>query len=105
MDNFERGLIDWAAATHILAGESESGDQYWVKVGAAQAMLAVVDGVGHGKEAALAARSAIATLQQFAGESPIALFQRCHERLRSTRGVVMSLATFDASDNTMTWLG
>lgn len=68
-------------------------------------MAAVVDGVGHGKEAARAARSAIAALEQSGGESPVALFRRCHEHLRTTRGVVMSLAAFNASDNTLTWLG
>jgi serine/threonine protein phosphatase PrpC len=74
-------------------------------VRAGHALVAVLDGVGHGKEAAQASRSAIATLQQLEGESPIALLQRCHQQLRSTRGVVMSLASFNAGDNTMTWLG
>jgi serine/threonine protein phosphatase PrpC len=105
MDDSERGLVDWAVASQTMAGEKESGDRYWVKVGAARATLVVLDGMGHGKEAALAAQNAIAALQQWDGESPIALFQRCHEQLRSTRGVVMSLASFCAGDNTMTWLG
>lgn len=68
-------------------------------------MAAVVDGVGHGKEAARAARSAIATLELSVGESPVTLFERCHKQLRSTRGVVMSLASFNANENTLAWLG
>jgi hypothetical protein len=68
-------------------------------------MAAVVDGVGHGNEAALAARTALAALDESAGESPLTLFQRCHARLRPTRGVVMSLALFNATDDTLTWLG
>ena len=67
--------------------------------------MAVVDGLGHGEGAAAAAKLAIATLEKGHGESPIALIQRCHEELRSTRGVVMSLAMFHSNDNTMTWLG
>lgn len=105
MDDSGRGLIDWAVAGQTLAGQKESGDQHWVKVCPSQALVAVLDGVGHGTEAALAAQNALATLQQFAGESLIALLQHCHERLRSTRGVVMSLASFRAQDDTMTWLG
>jgi len=31
--------------------------------------------------------------------------RRCHEHLRSTRGVVMSLATLTTLDETMTWIG
>src|SRR5271165_5988082 len=105
MDTSEMGLIDWAVAAQTLAGERESGDRHWVKVCATQARVAVLDGIGHGSEAALAAQSALSTLKQFEGDSPIALFQRCHEQLRSTRGVVMSLASFCARDHTMTWLG
>lgn len=105
MDLPRKGLIEWAVAAQPLAGQSESGDTYWVKVRVSQALVAVLDGVGHGEKAALAARSAIATLSKFERESPITLFERCHEQLRSTRGVVMSLASFCACDNTMTWLG
>jgi len=105
MGDSGRGLIEWAVAAHTLPGQAESGDQHWVKVSATQALVAVVDGVGHGNEAAQASLRAIATLRQFAGESPLALFERCHQRLRSTRGVVMSLAVFSAGDNAMTWLG
>jgi len=105
MDNFGRGLIDWAVAAKTLAGQIESGDRHWVRVGPGRAIAAVVDGVGHGKEAARAARAAIATLEVSNEESPIALFQCCHEQLRLTRGVVMSLAAFSANESTLTWLG
>ena len=105
MAKSDRRLIDWAVASKTLPDETESGDHHWVRVSPLQAVVAVVDGVGHGKEAARAARGAIGILDQSVGKSPVALFQRCHEQLRSTRGVVMSLASFNASDNTLTWLG
>jgi serine phosphatase RsbU (regulator of sigma subunit) len=68
-------------------------------------LLAVVDGLGHGKEAAEAAAVAISTLQTYAQESIISMINHCHERLRGTRGVVMSLALFNANDGTLTWAG
>jgi serine phosphatase RsbU (regulator of sigma subunit) len=68
-------------------------------------LLAAVDGLGHGEEAAAAAKIAVTTLEEFPGESVIALVNRCHKRLLESRGVVMSLASFDARDRTMTWLG
>jgi len=34
----------------------------------------------------------------------IALVRRCHRELVGTRGVTMSLAAFNATDDTMTWL-
>src|SRR5262249_23046310 len=68
-------------------------------------LVGAVDGLGHGEEAAAAARIAVAILEGHAGESVITLFRRCHERLVSTRGAVMSLASFNTVDGTMTWLG
>ncbi len=69
------------------------------------ALVAVVDGLGHGGEAAAAAKIAVSTLEAHAGESVISLLRRCHDVLRTTRGVVMSLASFNMLDGTLTWLG
>jgi phosphoserine phosphatase RsbX len=38
-------------------------------------------------------------------EPVISLVERCHEGLRATRGVVMSLASIDPEHGMMTWLG
>jgi negative regulator of sigma-B (phosphoserine phosphatase) len=63
-----------------------------------------VDGLGHGGEAAGAAAVAIAALEQRPQDSVIALVRRCHEQLRNTRGVVMSLASIGLHDATVSWL-
>src|SRR4029079_12119488 len=62
-------------------------------------------GVGHGDKAASVARAATATLAEYAHETPTSLIERCHRALRGSRGVVMSLASFDLSANSLTWLG
>ena len=98
-------LLDWGVATLALAGQTESGDLHLVRPTAGGALVAVVDGLGHGEEAAAAAQAAVRTLEQFAEEPPLSLIQRCHVALRGTRGVVMSLASFDAARGAMTWLG
>lgn len=92
-------------AATTLPGQVESGDRYVVSLLANDVLVAVVDGLGHGEEAAAAAKGAIATLERHADESVITLMRRCHEDLRGTRGVVMSLALFKAADGTMTWTG
>ena len=69
------------------------------------ALVAVVDGLGHGELAAVPAETAIEVLERHAREPVVTLIQRCHERLRGTRGAVMSLASFREADGTMTWLG
>jgi len=98
-------LIEWGAAALPLEGGPESGDLYVVRPFDHGALVAVVDGLGHGSEAALAAKTAVATLEDYAHEPVISLLRRCHERLMRTRGVVMSLASLDAESNTLTWLG
>jgi negative regulator of sigma-B (phosphoserine phosphatase) len=69
------------------------------------ASLVVVDGLGHGAAAADAAHRAIALLADAFDENPIDAIQRCHEGLRSTRGVVLSLACIDGTRDLMTWFG
>lgn len=98
-------LLDWGVAAVALPGEAESGDLHLVRPIAGGVLAAVVDGLGHGAEAASAARAAVAALGAKAHESPRSLFEHCHRTLKGTRGVVMSLALFRSADATMTWLG
>jgi negative regulator of sigma-B (phosphoserine phosphatase) len=98
-------LIETGAAGRALDGQAASGDLWMVKPFSTGTLVAVVDGLGHGEDAAAAAARAVGTLESHAGESVIALVRRCHEALRGTRGAVMSLASFNAVDSTMTWIG
>jgi hypothetical protein len=68
-------------------------------------MLAVVDALGHGAEAASAADLAVATLEAHAHEDLFSLLERCHERLRRTRGAVATIASVDRIRRTMSWGG
>jgi len=105
METLNKLIIEWGSASLPLAGEVESGDKHVVKVFPHGALLAAMDGLGHGEEAAAAANMSVRVLQAADNESLISLLKRCHERLRSTRGVVISLAAFNAVDETMTWVG
>src|SRR5574341_1997344 len=105
MHNDPLKSIEWGFAEMPLRGETVSGDRYIIKTLANGILMAVVDGLGHGYEAAAASERAIATLDAHANEPIIPLVRRCHEALRGTRGVVMSIAFFNSLDKTMTWLG
>jgi GTP cyclohydrolase III len=63
-------LIDWAVATLALPGEAESGDLHLVTSVASGVLVAVADGLGHGVEAATAARAAVTALERHAHEAP-----------------------------------
>ncbi len=98
-------LVEWSVATLPLRGQAESGDGHLVQPFPDGVLMAAVDGLGHGNMAGCAAKIAVETLKDYAHESVLLLIKRCHERLRGTRGAVMSLASFNALDGTMTWLG
>src|SRR4051794_34993597 len=93
------GVIEWAVCAAPLPGETESGDQAIVIPTSEGTLVAVVDGLGHGADAAEAARVAISIIekhaQKFAADPLVALIKQCHESMRYTRGAVMSLGFFN----------
>lgn len=98
-------VLEWAVAAAALEPWDESGDLHLVASFPGGALIAVVDGLGHGPEAAIAARAAVASLQQRPGDPPSELIQRAHEASRKTRGVVMTVVSLDLASSTFTWLG
>ena len=98
-------VIEWGVASLTMPGETQSGDRHLVQPYTNGVLVAVVDGLGHGEQAAAAADLAVTILSKHAHESVITLCKRCHDGLRNTRGVVMSLASFNELDGTLTWIG
>jgi len=99
------GGIAWGAALRPLPGEAQCGDACQVLETPQGCVLAVADGLGHGAEAAAAAQRALAALRAASQESVIQQMHRCHEALRGTRGVVLSLAIMDYGEESLTWAG
>lgn len=97
--------IEIGIAQAARPGEIRSGDRCVVKTAARRTLIAVIDGVGHGPEAALAADAAVEILDVFAGESVSLLMRLCHERLRSTRGAAITLIVVDPAANAAEWVG
>ena len=98
-------LVEYGVAKSILPGQGESGDRHLVCCHGDGILIAAIDGIGHGAEAANAAEAAISILKGSPDEPVISLLERCHEGLRSTRGVVLSLASIDPKHGMMTWIG
>lgn len=98
-------LVEYGVAKFVLPGQDESGDRHLVCCAGDGILIAAIDGIGHGEEAANAAEAAISILKANAVEPVISLIERCHEGLRSTRGVVLSLASIHPAHGMMTWLG
>lgn len=98
-------VLDWAVAARPLPGESESGDKHLIVATPGGWLLAVCDGLGHGAKAAAASRALLEVLVSHAQEPLVALLQRSHERLRTTRGAAVCLVLIDAAASTLSWIG
>jgi phosphoserine phosphatase RsbX len=97
--------LEWSVATAVMPGETHSGDRHVVCPLSDGVLVAVIDGLGHGVEAAAAARVAAGVLETYAHDPVTALVGRCHDSLRSTRGVTLSIATISVHARLMTWVG
>ncbi len=98
-------MVEYGVAKYVLPGQGESGDHHLVCCNQRGVLIAVIDGIGHGEEAANASKTAGALLKSLADEPIISLVERCHEKLRGTRGIVLSLAFIEPEHGMMTWLG
>lgn len=96
-------VVEWGWAGAGL--EPDSGDLHVVVEFEGGALVAAIDGLGHGVEAGEASLAAARVLAAFPGEPLVRLFERCHEALHKTRGAVMTLASFDAWGSRLTWTG
>jgi hypothetical protein len=88
------GPLQIEAAAIALGDAEVSGDRFCVIPAPAGVLVAVIDGLGHGAEAAEASARACEALT-LASE---------HAALRQTRGAVIALARFARSSSDMQWL-
>jgi phosphoserine phosphatase RsbX len=105
-NSFHENLcIEYGIASKIIPGEIVCGDRHLVKFFSSGALAAVIDGLGHGEDASFAAEKAVEVLENITDEPLDLLVNRCHEALRRTNGVAMSVASFHPMENTLTWIG
>jgi negative regulator of sigma-B (phosphoserine phosphatase) len=97
--------LDCGLAGEAHAGETRSGDLAVLVPTAAGALACVIDGLGHGPEAADAAETCADVVREHAEVDARELLQRCHEALLQTRGVVMTVAWFDLERSELSWAG
>jgi hypothetical protein len=88
-----------------LAGEEESGDGWAASCDLDGATLLGVDGLGHGPEAAKAARAAVHALERKPSAAPSEVLHGAHEALRITRGAALSVARIDYAGNDVRFAG
>jgi anti-sigma regulatory factor (Ser/Thr protein kinase) len=88
-----------------LRGEAECGDAWRVVVGRQWISVLVVDGLGHGPEAAAAAAAATGSFPEIANGSPDAALVALDLALRGTRGAALSLVAIDQAARAVRFSG
>lgn len=68
-------------------------------------LLCITDGLGHGKQAEKAAKSALSYVASHTADSLPDIFSGCNRAIRDTRGVAMGIALIDKKTQTLTYAG
>lgn len=101
----ERQSWDIGAVCLPMEGETVCGDAWTTDITSHRLTLMAVDGLGHGPEAAQAARKATELLPDLAHQSPGLLLNSVHNSLRATRGAAIAIAQIDTEDGQLLFAG
>lgn len=94
--------LEFGVATRAHPLMNVNGDTFVIKQWGSGALLGVIDGVGHGQNALLAAQTARLYVETHYDQPLSSIFIGVDRACRSTRGVVMSLARFDWNEDMTT---
>ena len=86
-------------------GEEVSGDGWSLEDFAGRFVCTVVDGLGHGHDAAIAARAAVAIAHEHGDKEPAEIVERAHGALRSTRGAALAVGAIDVEKKSLRFCG
>ena len=86
-------------------GEEVCGDEWGAYVSTEYKTVLLADGLGHGPEAAKAARCAVEILNNHPDLRPGELIETVHQMLRSTRGAAVAAARLDNDQRIITFAG
>jgi phosphoserine phosphatase RsbX len=97
--------LELGIAERALPGEYRSGDRAVFAAYEGGALVAAIDGLGHGSGAAEASAVAAEVLTAHPDDEPAHLLDACHAAMSRTRGAVMTLAWFDLGEGRLSWTG
>jgi anti-sigma regulatory factor (Ser/Thr protein kinase) len=86
-------------------GQLVCGDAWGVEQNERESVLMVADGLGHGPEAKAASIEAVRMLHLNPELPPMALIERAHRALRSSRGAAVAVARVDREAGKVTFAG
>lgn len=97
--------MDIAVASRPKPCETECGDQCAIIENGGDMLIVVADGLGHGCEAAKAAKAACDFVRANAGDELDHMIIACSKAITNTRGVAMSLLRIQPTNHQMVYVG
>ncbi len=95
--------LEFGASTRPHLRMAENGDAFVIKKWGESALVAVIDGLGHGKFAHRAAQAARQYVETHFDQPLEGIFRGTSRACRATRGVVMALVRFDWTHSKLTF--
>ncbi len=86
-------------------GEIECGDQYLVLEENSHTLLAVIDGLGHGPNAAIAANATCEFIRHNTEKNPEQIILECDKAINHTRGVALTILKIDRGSHELYYAG
>jgi serine phosphatase RsbU (regulator of sigma subunit) len=97
--------IQYSAINTPAPNETECGDAWHVRHDERRLSAIVVDGLGHGPLAALAATEALRVFVENAFDSPLRYLEAAHAALRGSRGAAIATATVELESHKLHFAG
>lgn len=104
-ENDSQTAFDVGVLSLPLRGEHACGDSWYLLSDREQAWFMVVDGLGHGPQAAEAANKAVEIFDPRSESDPVHLLGTMHAALRSTRGAAAAVTRVNLSTKVVTFSG
>jgi anti-sigma regulatory factor (Ser/Thr protein kinase) len=97
--------IDCSGFAIPIAGETQCGDAYTFSSSPDKTRILLIDGLGHGNDAADAASEAVLAFHRHIGEEIAEVLQYIHDNLKKTRGGVGAIAQIEPLAGTLSFVG
>lgn len=100
-----RDRLEYGVICRPITGEEVCGDSWALAQRDPNDLVMVVDGLGHGLNAADAAYAALGVFREHKGSSIMEILELAHGALRSTRGAAMAIAEISNHDGLLRFTG
>ncbi|MDW7726588.1 MAG: SpoIIE family protein phosphatase [Candidatus Methanoperedens sp.] len=96
--------MKFGTASRPVSGKY-NGDMYIIKEFNHKVLISVIDGLGHGKRAAVASSGCIKSIEEHYKEELTEILKHCDNDIRKTSGVVIGIISIDIEHSTISFAG